>query len=115
MKAAAVRAVCIGFPGASETVQWGDNHVFKVGGKMFCVTGDAEDAGYSFKVDDDRFLELTDIPGLSPAPYLARARWVAVDPKACVLSDGELEDLLRGAYEIIRRRLPKKVQATLGD
>ena len=32
--------------------------------------------GISFKVDDDRFLELTDRDGIIPAPYLARVKWV---------------------------------------
>ena len=51
-----------------------------VGGKMFCVflleAGRA--ATCSFKVDDERFLELTGVPGVIPAPYLARAKWVQV-------------------------------------
>lgn len=114
MRARQVCDFCNTLPGATETVQWGDNHVFKVGGKMFAVTGDDEDARYSFKVDDARFLELTDIPGVIPAPYLARARWVQVDPATCPLSQPDLEQLLKDAHVIIRARLPKRVQRELG-
>ena len=114
MRARQVRDYCNTLAGATETVQWGDNHVFKVGGRMFAVTGDAEDARYSFKVVDARFLELTDIPGVIPAPYLARAKWVQVDPETCPLSRPDLERLLHDAYVVIRGRLPKYVQRELG-
>ena len=114
MRVRRVCEICLSLPGATETVQWRDNHVFKVGGRMFAVTGDADDARYSFKVDDARFLELTDIPGVIPAPYLARAKWVQVDPAGCPLPDTEIDALLRDAYAIIRARLPKRVQRELG-
>jgi predicted DNA-binding protein (MmcQ/YjbR family) len=32
-----LREHCLGFPGATEQVQWGADLVFKVGGKMFAV------------------------------------------------------------------------------
>ncbi len=103
-------AICRSLPAATETIQWGDNRVFKVGGKMFAVAGSAADSFYSFKVADERFLELSDLPGLRPAPYLARARWVQVDPSACALPDGEIEALVNDAWEIIFSRLTKKLQ-----
>ncbi|MEN3812970.1 hypothetical protein ABD440_21540, partial [Chromobacterium piscinae] len=36
------------------------------------------EAGISYKVDDGDFLALSGLPGVRPAPYLARARWVQV-------------------------------------
>ena len=42
----------------------------------------------SFKVEDERFLELTDRPGIIPAPYLARAKWIYVE-NAEALGDDE--------------------------
>ncbi len=110
MDAARLRKLAMSFPGATETVQWENDLVFKVGGKMFAVTGLEEDSRYSFKVADDRFLELSDLPGFKPAPYLARAKWVQVDPSACDLPSEHLEDLIREAYEIIFGRLTKKLQ-----
>lgn len=110
MDAAALRSLCLGLPGCTETLQWGDDRVFKVGGKMFAVSGDDPDSGYSFKVDPDRFLELTDLPGISPAPYLARHKWVQVDPASCDLPSRELADLVERSYELVLSRLPKKRQ-----
>ena len=104
------KALCRSFPGATEDIKWESNLVFSVGGKMFAVTGAEGSArGISFKVDDDRFLELTDRPGIIPAPYLARAKWVHIDnPKA--LGDTEAAQLLKRSYELVFAKLTKKLQ-----
>ena len=110
MNAGELRTLCLSLPAATETIQWGDNRVFKVGGRMFFISGYDPDSLYSFKVDDDRFLELSDLPGVRPAPYLARARWVQVDPDHCVLSPAEIGELVEQSYRIIFGRLTKKKQ-----
>jgi predicted DNA-binding protein (MmcQ/YjbR family) len=104
------KAVCRSLPGATEDIKWETNLVFSVGEKMFAVTGaDGSDRGISFKVDDDRFLELTDRPGIIPAPYLARAKWVYIeDPKA--IGDAEAAQLLKRSHELVFAKLTKKLQ-----
>ena len=68
----AAKVLCRSFAGCTEDIKWGADLVFSVGEKMFAVTGSATPAGgISFKVEDDRFLELTDRPRIIPAPYLA--------------------------------------------
>lgn len=110
MNAAELGSLCLSLPGATETIQWGDNRVFKVGGKMFAISGYEADSLYSFKVDDARFLELSDLPGIRPAPYLARAKWVQVNVDECPLPPEHLEDLVRDGYEIIFSKLTKKLK-----
>lgn len=106
----AAKALCRSFPGCTEDIKWGADAVFSVGAKMFAVTGSAVPAhGMSFKVDDERFLELTDRPGIIPAPYLARAKWVRVNSDAD-LSDEEAAALLRRSYELVFAKLTKKLQ-----
>ena len=105
-----VSEFCLSLPGTHSKVQWHDDHVFFVGEKMFAVTGLASDPGISFNVEDERFLELTDLPGISPAPYLARAKWVLVDPAKCQLSDEDMEGLLLRSYKLVFAKLTKKVQ-----
>jgi predicted DNA-binding protein (MmcQ/YjbR family) len=105
--------VCRGFPGATEDIKWGADVVFSVGDKMFMVTGVDAPQGMSFKVEDERFLELTDRPGIIPAPYLARAKWVRVE-SADALDDREAAELLRRSYELVFARLTKKMQRELG-
>ncbi len=110
MKAADLRKLCLSLAGATEQIQWENDRVFKVGGKMFACSGIEKDSRYSFKVDGHRFVELTDQPGIVPAPYLARAKWVQVDPAACRLPDDELAALVRRSYNLVFAKLPKKTQ-----
>jgi len=105
-----------GWPGVSADLKWGDDLVYSVAGKMFavyCYKG--SNAGQvSFKVGEERFLELTDRHGIIPAPYMARAHWVSVLPSSGMPRE-ELEALLRESYTQVRAKLPKKVQRELGE
>jgi predicted DNA-binding protein (MmcQ/YjbR family) len=76
-----------------------------------CVRG-AEKGKLSFKVEEERFLELTDRPGFRPAPYLARAHWVTLDEPSAV-GKAELHALLRRAFELVFAKLSKKRQQEL--
>src|SRR5471030_572388 len=105
---------CRALPGATEDVKWESNLVFSVAAKMFAVTGvDGDADGISFKVDHERFLELTDSPGIIPAPYLARAKWVRIVDLRKV-GDAEAAVLLRRSYELVAAKLSKKIQRELG-
>jgi predicted DNA-binding protein (MmcQ/YjbR family) len=106
----AAKALCRSFPGCTEDTKWGADLVFSVAAKMFAVTSGEKDAkGISFKVEDERFLELTDRPGIIPAPYLARVKWVYVENLG-LLADAEAAALLRRSYELVFAKLSKKMQ-----
>lgn len=106
----AAKQLCRSFPGCVEEVKWGDALVFSVGTRMFATTSTGPAAqDVSFKVEDERFLELTDRPGIIPAPYLARAKWVRVQPLTG-LSDAEAAALLRRSYELVFAKLTRKLQ-----
>jgi predicted DNA-binding protein (MmcQ/YjbR family) len=108
------KALCRTFPGCTEDIKWGADAVFSVGGKMFAATAsEVPSKGISFKVEDERFLELTDPPGILPAPYLARAKWVYVE-SADALDEREAAALLRRSYELVFARLTKKLQREIG-
>ena len=105
-----------GWPGVESSIKWENDLVFTVAGKMFCVTcvQGQGDGSLSFKVEDERFLELTGRPGFIPAPYVARAHWVQMaDPSA--IPAPELKALRRRSYELVRAKLPKKTQRELAD
>ena len=106
----AAKALCRTFPGCTEDVKWENNLVFSVGLKMFAITRDAVPAhGICFKVEDERFLELTDRPGIIPAPYMAKNKWISVQ-EAKALSDEEAAQLIRRSYELVFAKLTKKLQ-----
>ena len=93
MKLTDVEKFLLALPRATLSIQWGNDRVFKVAGKMFAVIGFYENkkfGGMSFKASEESFRILTELPGIKPAPYLARA------------------------HAIVAGGLPKKTQRELG-
>ena len=73
MDVESIRHFCLCFPDAKENLQWGEDLCFKVRGKIFAVL----DLGsvpqrLSFKCTPEKFAELTEHEGISPAPYVGR-------------------------------------------
>ena len=105
-----------GWPGVTHEVKWHDDMVFMVAGKMFlvhCFQGKNQ-GQVSFKVEDERLLELTDRPHIIPAPYMARAHWISLLP-SCEMDATEKQALIRRAYELVRAKLPKRQQLEFAD
>lgn len=115
LTAAQLEALCRHWPGVTRDTKWGVDMVLSVGGKMFAVMpSDGSEGGrLSFKVADERFLELTDQPGIMPAPYLARAHWISITEPARFATT-ELQAFILDAYTLVRAKLTKKLQAELG-
>jgi predicted DNA-binding protein (MmcQ/YjbR family) len=110
-----LRELCLSFPGATEQIQWGSDLLFKVDGKMFAITPlEPAPVCLSFKASPEKFSELTERPNIIPAPYLARAQWVALETREAV-PQSELAALLRESYEMIAARLPKKIRESLSS
>ncbi|HEX4077237.1 MAG TPA: MmcQ/YjbR family DNA-binding protein [Candidatus Acidoferrales bacterium] len=108
-----VREHCLSLPHTTEKVQWEDNLVFKVGEKMYAVVGlEPREHWISFKCSAEEFAALTERPGIIPAPYLARAQWVALETEDA-LSRDEMRRLLAEAHSLIFAKLPKSVQKKL--
>jgi predicted DNA-binding protein (MmcQ/YjbR family) len=108
-----VRQFCLALPQSTETVQWGDNLVFKVAGKIYAIASlEPGDHWLSFKCTPEEFAELTDRPGIVPAPYLARAQWVALESRGA-LPHEEVKRLLRKSYDLVVAKLPKKTRSAL--
>src|SRR5579875_1826177 len=104
MDAERARALLLSLPHVAETLQWGDNLVFWVGdksagGKMFALINLSADAHgvISFAAGPERFLELIELEAFRPAPYLARAHWVATSDWAA-LRPLEWQTELRNAH-----------------
>ena len=116
MKITDVEKFLLTLPHAALSIQWGNDRVFKVGGKMFAVIGVHDDKtshGMSFKTSDESFRILTELPGIKPAPYLARASWIWLD-KPTRLPAKELRAYLTRAHALVAAKLPKKTQREMG-
>lgn len=111
MSPEAIEACALALPGATLSVQWGDDHVFKVGGKMFAVLGSA--GGLSFKASDLAFEVLTEGGPARPAPYLARAKWVRFDDLDSLDPD-EVADWLATAHGLVAAKLTRAQRREIG-
>src|SRR5208282_4178655 len=115
MKIDQLRKICLSFPGATEQIQWEDDLLFKVGGKMFAVTPlEPAPLWLSLKADPEGFAELTERPGIVPAPYLARAKWIAIETPE-TLPPEELAALLRKSYDLVSAKLPRAARESLSS
>jgi predicted DNA-binding protein (MmcQ/YjbR family) len=99
---------CRAFPAVTEDIKWGHDLCFSVAGKMFCVASLDGPLSVSFKVRDDEFDELSGSPGIRPAPYVARYKWVLVEEMNS-LSRQEWEHYIKQSYDLVKAKLPKKV------
>lgn len=110
-----LRRLTAGWPGVSETIKWQADRVFDVGGKRFAVTAveAAADASRSFKVPDPHFLATTEQPGIAPALYAARFRWVLVTEPGRY-GDDRLAARVRESYDLVAAKLPKTTRVALG-
>ncbi len=105
---------CKTLPDATWERKWGNTLTFMVAKKMFAlfILDDKDKpADLWCKVDDEVFLSYTGQPGIRPAPYLARAKWIAMAPAA--MSDAMAKETLRRARDLIFMKLPKRVQQEL--
>lgn len=114
MRLPALRAFALGLPHTTVVKQWGECLVYKVAGKMFLIIaldGETID-GVVFKCTPDEFDDLTDIDGITQAPYCAKRHWVRVGDLAA-LPAAELDRRIRHSYDLVILKLPKKTQAAL--
>jgi predicted DNA-binding protein (MmcQ/YjbR family) len=119
MDAERVREYLLKLPHVAETMQWGANLVFwvgdqAIGGKMFALLNldDDQQGVLSFAAGPERYAELLETEGVYPAPYLARAHWVAIRHWG-VLRSSELEELLKSGHGLVYAKLPKKTRDVL--
>jgi predicted DNA-binding protein (MmcQ/YjbR family) len=101
-----LRAYCLSLPQATEGIQWGNDLLFRIGGKMFAVTSlETSPTRLSFKCTPEKFDELIEQEGIVPAPYMARNKWVMLE-RLEALNDAEIKKLVRNSYDMILAKLP---------
>jgi predicted DNA-binding protein (MmcQ/YjbR family) len=119
MDAERLREYVLSLPHVVETMQWGANLVYwvgakAIGGKMFALTNLDEDhkGMLSFAAGPERYAELLETDGVFPAPYLARAHWVAIEHWG-VFRNSELKELLESGRRLTYDKLPKRTRDVL--
>ena len=115
MRYADVESFCLSLPAARLSVQWGAERVYKLGDRIFAVLGPRSRRPYelSFKASETSFFILTHFPGIVPAPYFARARWVMLE-RLDALGTKELKAYLAEAHRLVAAQLTRRARAELG-
>lgn len=108
-----LQKICLKLPAVAEDVKWGNDLVFSVGGKMFCVASLEPPFTCSFKVKDEEYDEMIVRDGFIPAPYMARAKWVLVN-KPNILNKKEWEHFVKQSYDLVKAKLTRKLKDELG-
>lgn len=116
MDVAALKRHCRSLPGSVEQRYADPANIltYAVGGKRFAYfkTSEPERWRFSFKVAPERFLELTDQPGIKPARWLGIHRWVTVVDVASVPTT-ELKALVAWSYGCAWDRLTRRQRAAI--
>lgn len=118
MDVAAVKELCSRYPGVVSKLFGAPSNVlvYYVGGKKFAYfkTSDPERWRFSICTTPERFLELTDVPGIKPARYLARLHWVTIVDVGTV-PDEYLQELIAWSYNKASTRPQKRQRLAAAD
>jgi predicted DNA-binding protein (MmcQ/YjbR family) len=117
MTVAQLKALCRGFPGAAQTLYGAPYNflVYAVGGRKFAYfkTSEPERWRFSLRVTPERFLELTDVPGVKPARYRGRYHWITIVDVSRFPAD-YLTALVEASYARALGALSRARRAALG-
>jgi len=111
-----LKAFCRSFPFATETLYEEPYNflVYSVGGRKFAYfkTSEPERWRFSTRVTSDRFIELTDVPGVKPARYRGRFHWITI-VNVSRFPAAYLAELVGWSYERAFASLSKSRQAAI--
>ncbi|NRR29901.1 MmcQ/YjbR family DNA-binding protein [Oxalobacteraceae bacterium] len=117
MNVSQLKKACLRLNGATENLNGPPSNVlsYSVGGKNFAYfkTSEPEQWRFNIRVSPDRFIELTDMPGVKPSRYMGRFHWVAIVDVSKFPAD-YLQELLEWSYRKAASGLTKAMQKELG-
>lgn len=103
----AKKGVTEGFPFDETTL------VFKVVGKMFCLTNLDGDFSVNLKNDPEKNLELREhYPAIKPGYHMNKIHWNTIEVDGSI-PDKMLYEFVDKSYELIVESLPKKKKEEL--
>lgn len=109
-----VKKFCTSLPGATAILLAPPVNVlsYRIESKRFAYfkTSEPEQWRFSVRVSAERFVELTDMPGVKPAKYMGRYYWVTIVDVGA-FDPAYLVELIRSSYERALNALPKRQRA----
>ncbi|MFN8276356.1 MAG: MmcQ/YjbR family DNA-binding protein [Chitinophagales bacterium] len=99
--------------GTEEDIKWENHLCFCIAGKIYAILSlDVHPVTISFKVREEEFEEISSQEGFRQAPHLARNKWVYCQ-NANLVKFSDWKQYLTTSYELVKSKLPKKVQQQL--
>lgn len=104
------REFCLSLQAVTEGMPFGgDTLVFKVKGKMFCLTGIDDFEFINLKCDPDKALLLREeYPAVKPGYHMSKTHWNSVYMDGSI-SDKLIRQWVTDSYNLVVDTLPKKV------
>jgi len=106
-----LREYCLSKPGVEETLPFGpDTLVYKVGGKIFLLTGlDTEQLRFNVKCDPDKAMELREeFAAVQPGYHMNKKHWNTIIADGSV-SWKQMKEWIDWSYDLVKPAVsPKK-------
>ncbi|MFD0795345.1 MmcQ/YjbR family DNA-binding protein [Mucilaginibacter litoreus] len=108
-----LRDYCLEKPGATESFPFGeDTLVFKVGEKIFLLTG-LNEQSFNVKCDPEKAIELREkYTEITPGYHMNKKHWNTVRTDG-FLTDKQIKEMIDHSYEIVLNSLPKQVRTAI--
>ena len=107
-----LRDFCNNLSSVTEDIKWGNDLCFSICNKMFCAAPLTAPFSVSLKVTDEEFEELCNLPGIMPAPYVAKYKWILITD-VNRFSKKDWEHYIKQSYELVKSKLTKKALSQL--
>jgi predicted DNA-binding protein (MmcQ/YjbR family) len=109
-----LREYCLSLKGVTESFPFDETTlVFKVAGKMFCLTSLEGDFSINLKNDPEKNIELREqYPTIIPGYHMNKKHWNTVEIDGSLKED-MIKNLIDESYDLIVMSLPKIKQQQL--
>ncbi|MBN2635151.1 MAG: MmcQ/YjbR family DNA-binding protein [Prolixibacteraceae bacterium] len=109
-----LREYCLSLKGVSENFPFDETTlVFKVSGKMFCLTDLEDDFAIALKNDPEKNIELREeYPAIKPGYHMNKHHWNTITVDGSI-SDDLLKNLIDESYDLVVQKLTRKQQQLL--
>ena len=111
-----LREYCLSLKGVSEEFPFDKNTlVFKVGGKMFCLTNLEGDLSINLKNEPEKNIELREeFQAIKPGYHMSKKHWNTVEIDGS-LSEDFIKNLIDESYDMVVLKLKRDEKQKLKD
>jgi predicted DNA-binding protein (MmcQ/YjbR family) len=109
-----LRAYCLSLKGVTEDFPFDENTlVFKVVGKMFCLTDLEGDLSINVKNEPEKNIELREeYPAVKPGYHMSKPHWNTIEIDGS-MADDVIKNLIDESYDLVVLKLTKLEQQKL--